>query len=197
MMGKWSNLTAVTLALALVTGRPAAASDPATAAPPVDIGAARASLTGTWTGTLEYRDYSADRWFGIPVTTRIEDQGDGATMLRRSDFDDGPTVGNVRITSVELFDAKAATLSIGTFRKGRAAEINSYTVRLEGSPATAANWVMVEESDGRDANRPARIRLVTTRSGDRLETIKLVNFQDDSADEWLTRNRTRLTRTGD
>lgn len=36
---------------------------------PVDIAAARASLNGRWEGTLEYLDYSANRWFGIPVKT--------------------------------------------------------------------------------------------------------------------------------
>jgi hypothetical protein len=175
----------------------AAASEPQTAAPRVTIADARASLTGAWEGKLEYRDYSADRWFGIPVKTRIEDQGDGATVIRKADFDDGPSVGNVRITSVELFDAKAGTISVGTFRKGRAVEVTSYSVRLEGAPVQPTVWVMVEEADGRDDNRPARIRLTTTREGNALETVKTVDFLDDEKSEWLTRNRTRLTRVGD
>jgi hypothetical protein len=43
-------------------------------AAPVDVAAARQSLVGQWEGRLEYRDYAADKWFGIPVKTAIEDQ---------------------------------------------------------------------------------------------------------------------------
>ena len=46
----------------------------------VDIGQARASLQGSWEGKLEYLDYSANKWFGIPVKTIVEDQGDGALI---------------------------------------------------------------------------------------------------------------------
>ena len=46
-----------------------AAQTTAAPAPALDIATARASLNGAWEGTLDYRDYSADRWFGIPVKT--------------------------------------------------------------------------------------------------------------------------------
>jgi hypothetical protein len=172
-----------------------AAFVPASAfAAPVDIAVARQSLVGAWEGRLEYRDYTADKWFGIPVKTVIEDQGDGATMIRKSDFDDGPKVGNVRITSVELYDAAKNVLTTGTFRKGRTPELSSYTVRLTGAATDAANWTMIEESDAMDDDRPARLRLTTVRKGDSLQTLKEVDFLDDKKDEWLARNRTTLTR---
>lgn len=164
---------------------------------PVGIAAARASLNGRWEGTLEYLDYSANRWFGIPVKTYIEDQGDQATTLRRSDFDDGPTTGNVRITSVELFDAAAGTVTTGTFRKGRSIEFYTHALRMEGEAKDTAHWTMVEEVLGKDDDRSALLRYTTTRDGDKIETIKTVDFQDDMAAEWITRNRTRLTRMGD
>lgn len=165
--------------------------------PPVDLTAARASLTGAWTGTLEYRDYSADRWFGIPVKTRVSDQGDGATTIRASDFDDGPKVGNVRITTVELFDAAAASVAVGSFRKGRAAEIMTYAITLAPGARDATHWTMIEQARATDDERPAMLKLTTVRDGDRLETLKEVDFLDDDKSEWLVRNRTRLTRTGD
>jgi hypothetical protein len=118
-------------------------------------------------------------------------------MLRRSDFDDGPKVGNVRITSVELFDAAAGTVTTGTFRKGRAVEVFTYTARIDGTAKDAAHWVMVEESLGKDDNRAAMLRLTTTRDGDKMETVKQIDFQDDDKAEWITRNRTRLTRVGE
>ena len=104
----------------LITAAPGETPD---AEASIDVSAARASLNGKWAGTLEYLDYSADKWFGIPVTTEIADQGDKATTIRKSDFDDGPKIGMVRITSVELFDPVASTVTVGTFRKGRAVAI--------------------------------------------------------------------------
>jgi hypothetical protein len=162
----------------------------------VDVAAARASLSGEWTGTLEYLDYSANEWFGIPVKTQIEDQGDKATTIRRSDFDDGPTVGNVRITTVELFDAAANTVTTGSFRKGRSVDIDTYNVRMEGVAQDPMHWVMVEEVLGKDNKRPALLRYTTTRNGDSIETLKQVDFQDDDTSEWMMRNRTRMTRSG-
>lgn len=162
------------------------------AAQGVDLAAARAGLAGKWTGKLEYLDYSANKWFGIPVTTSIENQSDGVTTLRRSDFDDGPKVGMVRITTVELFDAKAGTVAVGTFRKGRKAEITTYSARLV-SAKDATHWTMIEETKVEDNNRPATLRLTTVRNGDAVETLKEVDFLDDQKAEWLTRNRTRLT----
>lgn len=168
---------------------------PAIAQPaPIDVAAARASLAGKWEGSLEYLDYSANEWIGIPVKTLIEDQGDGVTMIRKSDFDDGPKVGNVRITSVELNDPAAGTVTTGTFRKGRAVEVYSYKARIEGTSADSTHWSMVEESIGKDDDRPATLRLTTTRDGDGIETVKQIDFQDDEKAEWITRNRTRMTR---
>lgn len=164
---------------------------------PIDIAAARVSLVGKWEGRLEYLDYSANEWFGIPVKTLVEDQGDGVTMIRKSDFDDGPTVGNVRITSVEIYDPAAGTLTTGSFRKGRSVDVTSYTARIEGTPVDATRWTMVEEALGRDDDRPAMLRLTTTRDGNTLETVKQIDFQDDDKSEWITRNRTRLTRVSD
>jgi hypothetical protein len=172
-------------------------ASPAFAQPaPVDVSAARASIAGNWEGRLEYLDYSANKWFGIPVTTVVEDQGDGVTMIRKSDFDDGPKVGNVRITSVELFDPVAGTVTTGTFRKARPVEVFTYAVRMEGTAADATHWTMVEETLGKDDGRPAMLRLTTTRDDNTIETVKQVDFQDDDKSEWLTRNRTRLKRVG-
>lgn len=168
------------LALSLVSVSAASAQPASSSAP--NAAAARASLVGSWEGELGYLDYSANRWFGIPVKTRIIDQGDGATMLRVSDFDDGP---------------KADTVSVATFRKGRAVEVMTYAIRIDPGSRDATHWTMVEETKASDDNRPATLRLTTVRDGDKVETLKEVDFLDDDKSEWLTRNRTRLTRVGD
>lgn len=170
-----------------------AAAAPAAPAPAIDIATARASLNGSWEGSLEYLDYSANKWFGIPVKTTVEDQGDKATTIRKSDFDDGPTVGNVRITTVELFDPAKGSLAVVAFRKGRDVEVTTYTLRLL-SAQDSTHWTMVEETRSKDDNRPATLRLTTTRDGDKIETLKQVDFLDDSKSEWVTRNKTRLVR---
>ncbi len=158
----------------------------------ISLSLARASLVGRWEGSLEYLDYGANEWFGIPVKTLVEDQGDGVTLIRKSVFDDGPTVGNVRITSVELFNTTKNSLTVGSFRKGRESELMSYSVRFEGIPKDSTHWTMIEETDAKDDDRPARLRLTTVRDGWNLQTIKQVDFLDDKKDEWLSRNRTTL-----
>jgi hypothetical protein len=159
---------------------------------PIDLQTARKSMAGSWEGQLEYLDYGAKQWFGIPVKINIEDQGDGVTLTRKSDFDDGPTIGNVRITSVELFDPIKKTLTVGSFRKGRTPELITYTINLSGPAFDSTHWTIVEETDSKDDNRSARLRLTTVRNGDALQTLKEVDYQDDNKIEWMQRNRTTL-----
>jgi hypothetical protein len=161
----------------------------------VTVAAARTGLAGVWAGKLEYRDYQADRWFGIPVVTTIEAIGDGRTLVRKSVFDDGPKVGAVHITSVALYDPANETEQSATFRAGRPVEPVG-TARLTLREARdATHWTLVEEVDGRDDDRPARIRETSVRDGNTLTTTKEVDFADDAGEAWLVRNRTTLTRT--
>src|SRR5690349_22574406 len=90
---------------------------------PLDIAAARASLVGRWQGKLEYRDYQADKWFGLPVKVEMRDGGDSVTLIRTADYDDGPKTGNVRITTVSMLAADGAHESSATFRKGKTVEV--------------------------------------------------------------------------
>ena len=173
------------LPLMLLVG---AAPDPA-----VTILSTRLSLAGTWQGKLEYRDYQADRWFGLPVTVAIEPVGDGATVIRKARFDDGPRVGFVHIVTVGLFDPKSGRETAASFRAGRPVEPSTSNLRLAAA-RDATHWTLVEESDGRDDDRPARIRETTNRDGAVMTTVKEVDFSDDAKAEWLVRNRTTLTR---
>jgi hypothetical protein len=166
----------------------------AAAAPPaLTITDARAATAGTWRGELQYRDYQSDRWVGIPVSVTIEPVGDGVTLLRRAVFDDGPARGAVYITSLAMLGADGVTEYTTGFRAGREPEIDS--ARLQVTEALdAAHWSLVATRTGTDDDRPARIRETTTREGDRLTTLKEVDFTDDSTETWLQRNRTVLTK---
>lgn len=163
----------------------------APAAAPLTPEAARASTLGRWQGQLEYRDYQADKWFGLPVTVAISDGGDGVTQLRTADFDDGPQTGIVRITTVSLLDPAKATLYSTSFRKARVPELQTARVALTDA-RDATHWTLVETIAGTDDNRPATLRETTVRDGDAMVTLKEVDFTDDAKVEWLARNRTTL-----
>ncbi len=178
------------IALIIAGIAPAAAQ---TASAPVTISAVRAAQAGKWSGKLEYRDYKADRWFGLPVAVTIELMRDGLTLIRHADFDDGPKTGIVTITSAALFDPATSREQSVAFRKGRDAELTTTTLRLTRADAID-RWTIEELQDGRDNNRPARIRETTRRDGATMVTLKEVDFLDDQGEAWLTRNRTTLTR---
>ena len=172
-----------------------AATSPALAQPAsIDLAAARASQVGSWTGRLEYRDYQADKWFGLPVKVTVSDGGDGVTQIRVADFDDGPRVGNVRITSVSMLGKDGVTETTATFRKGQDPSLDKARLTL-AKAADATHWTIVSDEQSTDDDRPARIRITTMRDGDALTALKEVDFSDDQKVEWLQRNRETLTRT--
>ncbi|MBA4047723.1 MAG: hypothetical protein C0476_04190 [Sphingomonas sp.] len=185
-------MTLTLLALLLAAAAVPAAETPAASAP-VTLTSIRAGLAGAWTGKLEYRDYQADRWFGLPVTVRVEMMRDGLTLIRRADFDDGPKTGIVTITTAALFDPATNREQSVSLRKGREAELITTTLRLTRADA-ADRWTIEEVRDGRDDDRPARIRETTRRDGATMVTVKEVDFLDDTGETWLVRNRTSLTR---
>jgi hypothetical protein len=163
--------------------------------PAITLAQARDSVVGSWEGKLEYRDYQADKWFGLPVKVAVRDGGDGVTQLRVADFDDGPGTGIVRITSVSMLGKDGVTEYTGTFRKSRAAELGTAQLALTAG-ADAAHWVLVSTETASDDDRPARIRVTTTRDGALLVALKEVDFTDDAGEAWLIRNRETLTRVG-
>jgi hypothetical protein len=183
-------LTLAALALLLAAPVPAAAQD----APPT-LAEARASLAGAWEGELQYLDYSSGTWQGIPVTVTVTLEGDGNTLTRRATFDDGPTVGNVFITSLEMLGPDGVTEYSTGFRAGRVPELGTANLTL-ASATDAAHWTMLAVEEGTDDNRPARIRRTITRDGASLVTLKQVEFLDEPGEEWFSRNRTVLTRVG-
>lgn len=169
---------------------------PAAAQTTLDIAALRLATAGHWEGKLEYRDYQADRWFGIPMKVQVEDGGDGVTLIRKADFDDGPKVGNVRITTVELLDPATGQETSASFRKGRETSLDNSKLRLIAPATDLAHWTLVAESTGKDDDRPARLRQTVVRNGDIMTSLKEVDFLDDAAETWISRNRTTLKRVG-
>lgn len=184
---------ACTLAAAALAAAPAAAQTaPALTLAPT-LAEARASTAGTWEGQLQYRDYQSGTWEGIPMTVTVTIEGDGNTLTRRAIFDDGPRVGNVFITSLEMLGPDGTTEYATSFRAGRVPALSKATLSLAAA-RDAAHWTILAIEEGTDDDRPARIRLTTTRDGASLVTLKEVDFLDEPGEQWLTRNRTVLTR---
>lgn len=188
-----SRLIAAALLLTVTSPGIAQVAPVPSAATGVTLASVRAAQVGKWRGQLEYRDYQADRWFGIPVEVAVEMMRDGLTLIRHADFDDGPKVGIVTITSIALLDPATNREQSASFRKGRRTELTTATLRLTRAEAND-RWTIEEVSDGTDADRPARIRETTKRDGATMVTLKEVDFLDDKTESWLTRNRTTLTR---
>lgn len=163
--------------------------------PAVTLAEARASTAGAWEGQLQYLDYSSGNWEGIPVTVTVTLEGDGNTLTRRATFDDGPKVGNVFITSLEMLGPDGTTEYSTGFRAGRVPELGTATLTL-ASATDAAHWTMLAVEEGTDDDRPARIRLTITRDGASLVSLKEVEFLDEPGEQWFSRNRTVLTRKG-
>ncbi len=179
----------------MLAGVPAAAQNAPQTTP--DIAALRLGLAGHWEGKLEYLDYSANRWFGLPMKVLIEDGGDGVTLIRKADFDDGPKVGNVRITTVELFNPATGQETSASFRKAHETSLDTAVLRLAAPPTDLAHWTLIAETTGRDGDKPARLRTTTTRAGDAMTTLKEVDYLDDATETWVQRNRSTLKRVGD
>lgn len=148
-------------------------------------------LAGNWRGTLGYRDYQTDKLFELAVETEIRAVPDGATVLRISRFDEGPRRDPVYIVTADLHDSAAGTVASTTLRKGRAAELGTH--RLSVAKFTdVTHWTILEEEDGRDDDRPARLRVTEVRDGDRLTATKEV--LPEGATSWAFRNVTKLER---
>lgn len=170
---------------------PAAAQE----APAVTLQQARASTAGAWHGQLQYLDYQSGEWQGIPVTVTITLEGDGNTLTRRAVFDDGPQVGNVFITSLAMLGPDGTTEYGTAFRAGRTPEVGADTLTLAAG-TDAEHWTILATRDGLDDDRTARIRETTTREGAKLVTLKEVDFLDEPGEQWFSRNRTVLERSG-
>lgn len=164
---------------------------PAIAAP--SAAELQAALAGDWKGALGYRNYQDDKLMELPVQTRITAVGDGVTVLRTSVFDDGPSVGAVRITTASLFDPAAGSVTSASLRKGRPAEVFTEAVTVSDY-RDPIRWTIVYTRTGTDGDAEARIRITETRDGDSLTSVKEVRPLSPPDAPWAFRNQTRLAR---
>ena len=182
--------TLILFGLALFHASSASAQATATS-PTAD--ALERTLSGTWVGALEYRDYESGKKFQLPMTTRIEVGVDGVTMTRVSAFDDGPKTGTVYITTVSLFDGKTSRTTSAVFRKGRAVETFTDDAVVRDYK-DAQHWTVVYSRKGTDGDSQAEIRVIQTLAGSELTELKEVKPLTAPDSEYAFRKQVRLRR---
>lgn len=144
-----------------------------------------AALAGSWTGTLEYRDYRSDRRVTLPTTLAVA-AGAGNELTFSYVYDDGPGK-TVRSTDRVTIDAAA----------------RSY--RIQNADGT---YDAIFAASGLGEFGPASRTVVLTGKGDEngvVVDLRTTITVDDTSltmrresrragEDWLFRNEYRLTR---
>ncbi len=155
-----------------------------------------AATAGEWQGELQYRDYQSNKWEGLPVTVKIQAQGDGVTAVRTAAFDDGPKTGIVYITTVTQVDPATERESYAAFRKGREPDSGAAQLTLGNGSRDLTHWTIISTETRKDGDSLAVVRETTTRNGTSLVTLKEVDPVGDGVTSWQPRNRTVLNLVG-
>jgi hypothetical protein len=151
-----------------------------------------ASLTGCWTGVLQYRDYQSDRTFDIPLRTRIVAVPDRLSFVRTSVFDDGPA-RKVHITTLTQFSPTGDRATYASSRAGQPMELTSDQVEVR-SFEDSAHWTEVYSRVDLDGEKKSDIVVEVVRDGETLTSEKRVRNLDDPSKTFRVRNRTVLKR---
>jgi hypothetical protein len=160
------------------------------AAPPTTSFALEATLTGCWSGTLQYRDYQSNQMVDLPVNTRISAVGDHRTFVRESRFDEGAK-RMVYITTLTQFSRAGDAVTYVSSRIGSPLELTTDEVVVE-SVTDLTHWHEQYRRVGLDGDAESDIRVDVTRDGDRLVSEKYVKGVGEAADALQLRNRTDL-----
>ena len=184
---KPAALFRATAIFAAILAAPAALAAP-------DAAALVGGLSGRWTGTLSYRDYSSNAQAKLPMVSEVVALPDGATVISINRFADGPKTGIVTITDVSLFDAATANVTTAAFRRGKPVSSETSAVQIARYD-DALHWSIVYTRDGADNNQPALIRVTQTRDGNTLTTRSEVQPKS-SQGIWTLRRGTDLVRDG-
>ncbi len=143
------------------------------------------ALSGTWTGTLEYRDYRSDRRVTLPTTLIVTAGGERVMRLVYT-YDDGPGKTVVSEETVTI-DPAASSYRIqngdGTY---------DATFLAPGLAAFgAASGTVVLMGQGTENDAPVELRI--TLQIDR-DSFTMLRESRRAGAEWLFRNQYRLAR---
>jgi len=144
-----------------------------------------AALTGSWTGTLEYRDYRSDKRVTLPTSLVVSSAGPGV-MVFAYVYDDGP---GKTVTSQEriTIDAGRSTYRVqnadGTFDATFAATgLSEY-----GSGSQTVTLLGKGDENGVAVDLRTTFELGPT-------SLTMLRESRRAGEEWRFRNRYSLTR---
>ncbi|MEM1071454.1 MAG: hypothetical protein AAGH71_01340 [Planctomycetota bacterium] len=150
------------------------------------------SMDGEWAGVLEYANYSDGRRVEIPMAVEQEASAIAPVVLRHVTFTDpGKIIESGEIVAI---DAQSRTLSIRSMSGGDDEGDGELWAVEAAEIADPDDWSLVLERDGRDDNRPARLRLTQRMLDGKLSSRKEVDYTDDDGEAFVFRNEFRLER---
>jgi hypothetical protein len=144
-----------------------------------------AALIGTWSGTLEYRDYRSERRVTLPTTLVIKRLGDGALTFAYT-YDDGPGKTVTAQDRITIDSAKQ------TFRIQNADGSYDATFAVTDFAASGADGHRVVLTGKGEENKVAvdlRITITVTPA-----SFTMLRESRQPGEEFLFRNRYEMKR---
>ena len=144
-----------------------------------------AALVGSWSGTLEYRDYSTDRRVTLPTTLVVASR-EGAALTLDYTYDEG------RGRFVRSSQVVTITAAPPTYRVQSSDGTNDTTFDASGlSEVRDGTGTVVLRGRGRENDRDVELRTTVT------VTPKTLTMRRDSRrpdEDWQFRNQYSFTR---
>ena len=142
------------------------------------------AVLGTWTGTLEYRDYRSDRRVTLPTRLVITAAANG-TLEYAYVYDDGP--GKV-VTSTERVSIDSAA---ATYRVQNAEGYDATFTMASADEFGAQSNTIVLTGKGTENDAVVDLRITVT-----VTSAELVMLRESrrAGEDWLFRNRYALKR---
>ena len=138
------------------------------------------SLAGTWTGSLQYRDFSNDKQVVLPATVTFS----GPSTALRGDYvyDDGP---GKTVQSIEQWSLAPDGTTLRTDAAGTPARVTAYRA------GTGADVTLEAEGSGVENKQPVAVRTQLARQGDTLTITRLTQLPGQP---WRTRHTYRFVK---
>jgi hypothetical protein len=145
------------------------------------------ALSGSWTGTLRYRDYrDSTRFVSLPTVVEGTTAPDSSSVRLDFVYDDGPGK-TVRSSDIFSLNADVSALQWGPANGERAPSMFAVQ-QLSGRDSLT----LVVEMYGEDDDKKARIRETLTVDASGLRILKEVQFKADAP--WVFRHEYMLRR---
>jgi hypothetical protein len=146
-------------------------------------------FAGSWTGTLEYRDYSSDARSTLPTTvsSRLESEGKSLALDFVYDEGNGQSVKNEDRIRIDL---GAKTFDWGP--RDKPGKVNHYTVTGFDELAAQGSGKLILTGTGEENGKPVAVRETITLTAKELTILKETGPKDGKL---IFRNQYKLKRT--